>query len=74
MQKLITRICWTRRGVNLFTDEINNHLEDGWDIASFSIEKKGLMFVCYVILVDLPLAPEATNEEEPKVRHFGENL
>lgn len=58
MQKLITRICWTSRGVDLFTNEINTHIEDGWDISSVTIEKKGFRFICYAILVDLPLEPE----------------
>jgi hypothetical protein len=58
MQKLITRICWTRRGVSQFTDEINSHLEEGWNLSGFSIEKKGFRFICYALLVDLPLEPE----------------
>lgn len=57
MQKLITRVCWTKRGVDLFTDEINNHVEEGWNISALNIEKKGLRFVCFAILVDLPLEP-----------------
>lgn len=58
MQKLITRVCWTRRGVQLFTDEINAHLEEGWNLSALNIEKKGLRFVCFAILADLPLEPQ----------------
>ena len=58
MQKLITRICWTRHGIQEFTDEINNYLEEGWNISGFNIEKKGFRFICYALLVDLPLEPE----------------
>jgi hypothetical protein len=58
MQKLITRICWTNHGVQDFTDEVNNYLEEGWTLASFLIEKKGFRFVCYALLVDMPLEPE----------------
>lgn len=58
MQKLITRICWTRRGVDVFTDEVNGHLEEGWNLVSLSIEKKGLRIVCFAIVADLPLEPD----------------
>jgi len=63
MQKLMTRICWTRYGVDRFTNEINNHLEEGWNLSAFSIEKRGLRFVCFAILVDLPLEPQLGEEE-----------
>lgn len=62
MQKLITRICWTNRGVQKFTDEINNYLDEGWGLASLNIEKKGLRFVCFAIIADLPLEPQLAEE------------
>lgn len=61
MQKLVTHICWTRRGVQQFTDEVNAHLEDGWNLTAINIEKKGFRFVCFAILADFPLEPEVTN-------------
>lgn len=64
MQKLITRICWSNFGVSAFTDEVNGYLEEGWGLASFSIEKKGLRFVCFAIIADLPLEPEVELEVE----------
>lgn len=62
MQKLITRICWTNRGVQQFTDEINEYLDQGYALASLNIEKKGFRFVCFAIITDLPLEPEAESE------------
>lgn len=64
MQKLITRVCWTRRGVDLFTEEINTHLEEGWNLTALNIEKKGLRFVCFAILADLPLEPQLEEKDE----------
>jgi len=62
MQKLITRICWTSCGVDRFTDEVNAHLEEGWNLTAINIEKKGLRFVCFAILADLPLEPQLGQE------------
>jgi len=64
MQKLITRVCWTRRGVAIFTEEINAHLEEGWNLTALNIEKKGLRFVCFAILADLPLEPQLEEAED----------
>jgi hypothetical protein len=51
-QLLVSRIAWTRHGVTDFTDEVNCHLEDGWVAQDISIEKKGLRFVCYALLMN----------------------
>ncbi len=64
MQKVISRICWTAWGVSKFTDEVNTELEDGWNLSAFNIEKKGLRFVCFAILVDLPLEPQLESTED----------
>lgn len=64
MQKLITRICWTNRGIRLFTEEVNGYLDEGYALASLNIEKKGLRFVCYAIIADLPLEPDFETKDE----------
>lgn len=51
-QLLITRIAWTRHGVNDFTEEVNEYLEQGWVVQDLSIDKKGFRFVCYALLMD----------------------
>lgn len=51
-QLLVSRIAWTRHGVNDFTAEVNEYLGDGWVAEDISIEKKGLRFVCYALLMD----------------------
>lgn len=61
-QLLITRIAWTRHGVNDFTEEVNEYLEEGWVAQDISIEKKGLRFVCYALLMDYG---EGEEEEVP---------
>lgn len=63
MQKVITRISWTRWGVNAFTEEVNSLLEEGWALSAFDVQKKGLRFVCYAILATLPLEPEVEADE-----------
>lgn len=50
MQKLISRIAWFRRGVRLFTNDVNEHLKAGWKVSDISIEKRGFRFVCYALL------------------------
>lgn len=64
MQKLITRICWTRYGVNCFTNEVNDYLEEGWNLSALNIEKIGLRFICFAILVDLPLEHQFNQEKD----------
>jgi hypothetical protein len=64
MQKLVTRICWTNRGVRLFTKDVNDYLDQGYALASLNIEKKGLRFICFAIITDLPL--ELGEEVESK--------
>lgn len=64
MQKVITKVCWTSWGVSQFTEDVNLELEDGWNLTAFNIEKKGLIFVCFAILVDLPLEPQLDSSNE----------
>jgi hypothetical protein len=51
-QLLITRIAWTGYGVDAFTEEVNEYLDEGWVAQDVRIEKKGLRFVCLALLVD----------------------
>jgi len=50
-QLLVSRIAWTRHGVDAFTEEINDYLDENWIVQDVSIEKKGLRFVCYALLL-----------------------
>lgn len=52
MQKLITKIVWTQFGVRQFQHEVNDNLKFGWKVCNLSIEKRGLRFVCYCLLID----------------------
>ncbi len=62
MQKLITRICLTNRAVQQFTDEINEYLDQGYALASLNIDKKGFRIICFALITDFPLEPEAESE------------
>jgi len=50
MQKLITQVSIFRFGVHHFENRVNSHLENGWEVAELSIEKKFFKIVCYALL------------------------
>lgn len=50
MQKLIIQIAWFRGGVKKFESEVNQHLEEGFKLLGYSIEKRGFRFVCHAKL------------------------
>ena len=50
MQKLLTHVAWFRFGVDSFTAQVNDYLNDGWKVVQLNIEKKGLRFVCHALL------------------------
>lgn len=47
MQKIITQVAIFRCGVKKFENEVNQHIQDGWHLEGYSIEKKGLRFLCH---------------------------
>lgn len=51
IEKLITRVALLRRGIRLFTEEVNDHLDRGWGLVELSICKKGLRTICYAVVV-----------------------
>ena len=50
MQKIVTKIAFSRLGVRAFERLVNRHLADGWAARTVSVDKRGLRFVCVALL------------------------
>jgi hypothetical protein len=51
MQRIVTKIAFSRLGVRAFERLVNRQLADGWTAKSVSVDKRGLRFV-YVALLE----------------------
>ena len=49
-RKFISRIAWTRRGVEAFNKIVNDHFAKGWEPLAIEIDGKGLRFTCLALL------------------------
>lgn len=50
-QKLINQVCWTRLGVDSFTNNVNHHLTQGWRIDDVQISDGFIRTLCMAVLV-----------------------
>lgn len=52
--KFITRLVWTRKGVEAFEKEINDAIHDGWEPHGIEFSKGLLRILCLAMLEQPP--------------------
>lgn len=50
MQRLITKICLFKKGLEEFEDEVNTFLRDGWEVVTVDVQKYGLRTICCALV------------------------
>lgn len=49
-RKLITRVVWTRGGVEKWQAEVNAHFAKGWEPVAIEMDKMGFRISCFALL------------------------